>query len=181
LKNKRKAIFFSSLRINNGTNMDLHITFTFCKIDDFLKQFESQINQYLIGNDKGNRGPECSLSISEIMTILVLFQSIGWRNFKVFYTGFVVQFLKSYFAPLPSYNRFAELMPRVLLPMTLFAYQHTGKKTGIYYIDSTKLPVCELARSKRHKVFKDVACYGKTSVGWFFGLKLHLIVNHSVN
>ena len=55
---------------------------------------------------------------------------------------------------------------------------NSGKRTGIYYIDSTCLPVCHLKRSKRHKTFEDIAQYGRTSVGWFFGLKLHLVINH---
>jgi len=50
--------------------------------------------------------------------------------------------------------------------------------TGLYYIDGSCLPVCHLKRSKRNKVFNEIAQYGKTSVGWFFGLKIHLVINH---
>jgi len=52
-----------------------------------------------------------------------------------------------------------------------------GKCTGINYIDSTPLRVCHNRRIHQHKVFKDVAERGRYSMGWFFGFKLHLIIN----
>lgn len=91
--------------------------------------------------------------------------------------AFLMQHYKHYFPDLPSYNRFIELIPRAIFPMTLFTQIKSGKKTGIYYIDSSCLPVCHLKRSKRHKTFEQIAQYGKTSVGWFFGLKLHIVIN----
>src|SRR3954462_11141441 len=51
-------------------------------------------------------------------------------------------------------------------------------QTGLYYIDSTALPVCDNHRISRHKVFADLAQRGKTSMGWFFGFKLHLVFNN---
>ena len=78
---------------------------------------------------------------------------------------------------LPSYQRLIEIIRLALLPLVIFIQVHSGRKTGIYYIDSTALPVCHIKRSSRHKVFEGLAEYGKTSVGWFFGLKLHLVVN----
>ena len=151
----------------------------FCEIDDFCKELDQNISQPLLSAPtKGRRGPECCLAISEIMTIQILFQMIGYRNFKTFYTGFLQQFWRHNFPNLPSYNRFVELMSRSIFPLTLFTQLKCGKKTGIYYIDSSCLPVCHLKRSKRHKTFDAIAQYGKTSVGWFFGLKIHLVVNH---
>ncbi len=102
---------------------------------------------------------------------------IGYRNFKTFYTGYVMKFWKKYFPKLLNYNRFVELMPCCLCPLTIFTQIKSGKKTGIYYIDSSCLPVCHLKRSRRNKTFDEIAQYGKTSVGWFFGLKIHLVVN----
>jgi hypothetical protein len=151
----------------------------FCEIDDFCKEFDKNISQPLLtGPTKGKRGPECCLSISEIMTIQILFQMIGYRNFKIFYTGFLQLYLKKYFPKLPSYQRFVELIGRGIIPLTLFTQLKCGKKTGIYYIDGSCLPVCHIKRSKRNKVFKSIADYGKTSVGWFFGLKIHLVINN---
>jgi hypothetical protein len=160
--------------------MDMNqLTRIFCDIDDFCKNFNrDNLNKLLPGIIPTHRGPDCCLADSEIMTILVFFQSSGWRNFKSFYTNFLGVYWKKEFPRLPSYNRFIEIMSRVILPLILFSQLHTGKRSGIYYIDSTALPVCHLKRSRRNKVFEDVAEYGKTSVGWFFGLKLHLVVNN---
>ena len=88
-----------------------------------------------------------------------------------------MRFCQTDFPTLPSYNRFIELIPRVTIPLVLFSQLRSGKRTGIYYIDSSCLPVCNLKRSKQHKTFKQIAHYGKTSVGWFFGLKLHIVIN----
>ena len=152
----------------------------FCEIDDFCKEVDKNKSELLLpAPTKGGRGPDCCLSISEIMTIQILFQMIGYRNFKTFYTGFLQKYMTDYFPSLPGYVRFVELMSRSIFPLTLFAQLKCGKKTGIYYIDSSCLPVCHLKRSKRHKTFDAVAEYGKTSVGWFFGLKIHVVINHN--
>jgi transposase len=150
----------------------------FCEIDDFCKDLEKNMPQPLLtGPSKGPRGPEGNLSIGEIMTIQILFQMIGYRNFKTFYTGFLQKYWADYFPKLVGYSRFIELIPRTIFPLTLFTQFKSGKKTGIYYIDSSCLPVSHIKRSKRHKTFDEIAQYGRTSVGWFFGLKIHLVVN----
>lgn len=150
----------------------------FCEIDDFCKELEKNFPQPLLtGPIQGNRGPNCRMALSEIMTIQIAFQMVGYRNFKTFYTGYVSKYWKKYFPTLLSYNRFVELMRDTLCPLTIFTQIKSGKKTGIYYIDSSCLPVCHLKRSRRNKTFDEVAQYGKTSVGWFFGLKIHLVVN----
>ena len=112
------------------------------------------------------------------MTILVMFQMMRFRDFKTFYCGFLQIYWRSYFAYLPTYHRFVEIMQRATFPMTLFAQLKTGRRTDIYYVDSSGLPVCHLKRQKRHKTFQTIAQFGKSSVGWFFGLKLHIVINN---
>lgn len=150
----------------------------FCEVDDFCKELDQYSKHYfLTGPSKGKRGPECGLAASEIMTILVMFQMSRFRDFKNFYTGFLCVYHKSCFPRLPTYERFVNLMKRAIFPLTLFTQLKGGKRTGIYYIDSSCLPVCHLKRSRRHKTFDAIADYGRTSVGWFFGLKLHIVTN----
>ena len=51
-------------------------------------------------------------------------------------------------------------------------------RTGHYFIDSKTIELCHVRREKSHKVFKDFARKGKSSTGWFYGVKLHLVINH---
>lgn len=150
----------------------------FCDIDDFCKELDTYTQHKLLsGPTKSPRGPACQLAISEIMTVLVMFHFIRFRDFKTFYNGYLIKYWRNYFPRLPSYNRFVELIPRAIFPLTLFTHIKGGKRTGIYYIDSSCLPVCHIKRQRRHKTFAEVASFGRTSVGWFFGLKLHLVTN----
>lgn len=152
----------------------------FCQIDDFCKDFFPQWEAYMVseGNNCSKRGPQSGLVESEIMTILVLYHRSHFKHFKVFYEGVILQWLHPAFPGAPSYQRFIELLPRVSVPMMMFMQSCMGQKTNIYYIDSTPLPVCHNLRIRRHKVFKELAERGKTSTGWFFGFKLHLVFNH---
>lgn len=52
-----------------------------------------------------------------------------------------------------------------------------GQCSGISFIDSTKVAVCKNQRINQHKQFKDIAQRGHTSTGWFYGFKLHLVMN----
>lgn len=155
-----------------------NITKIYCEIDDFCKIFVPEFNKQLISTGNKKRNKPSKLSVSEVITIMILFHSGNFRNFKHFYIEYVNKHLKSYFPDLVSYNRFVELQQSATIPM--FAYFHCvsrGEKTGIYFIDSTTLKVSNNKRIYRHKVFQGLAKRGKTSMGWFFGFKLHLIVN----
>ena len=146
-------------------------------MDDFCKKFNESLNKALIPDEK-TKLKKSALSLSEAMTIIVLFHKSGFRFFKYFYCQMIVPFWKSAFPKLLSYNRFIEIMPRCLQALTSFFHQVKGEDTGISIIDSTKLVVCHNLRIKRNRVFKDLANRGKSSTGWFYGFKLHLIINH---
>lgn len=62
--------------------------------------------------------------------------------------------------------------------MTIFLQMCSlGKCTGISFIDLTLLKVCHIKREKQNKLFKGIATKGGSTMGWFFGFKLHLIIN----
>lgn len=66
-----------------------------------------------------------------------------------------------------------------MIPMALFLRLcELGACTGISFMDSFSLRVCHIKREHSHKVLKQAAKKGKTSVGWFYGLKVHLALNH---
>lgn len=111
------------------------------------------------------------------MTILVWFHHAGYRRFKQYYQECVASTLSKEFPCLPSYTRFIELAERVVIPLGMFLTTRYGQCTGISFINSTALDVCQNQRISQHKVFKGLAARSKTSTGWFYGFKLHLAVN----
>jgi hypothetical protein len=76
-----------------------------------------------------------------------------------------------------TYERFVVLMPSAFGPLSAYLKSLYGKCSGISFLDSTALAVCDNHRIHTHKVFEGVAERGKGSMGWFYGLKLHLVVN----
>ena len=150
----------------------------FCEIDDFCKEFYQYQTKYVLPNLNRKRNRYCRMSGSEIMTILILFHLSHYRTFKDFYHECVIRHLQSYFPDLVSYNRFLELKSYIIPILAVYMKYKSGTETGIYYIDSTTLKVCRNQRIHSHKVFDKIATRGKSSMGWFFGFKLHLVINH---
>lgn len=150
----------------------------FCAVDDFCNELQEKIVSKTIENqeDKKQRYRIPQLCESEIMTIVISFQTSGFRTFKQFYLAIQIIW-KKFFPKMPSYNRFVELMPRVLVQLTLFLFANKGRVTGISFIDSTVIKVCNVKRAKRNKVFSDLAAHGKSTMGWYFGFKLHIVIN----
>ena len=155
----------------------MDILTVFCEIDDFCNAFEPRFNQMLIGDGKRQRNKPSAMALSEVMTILVLFHLSGFRNLKTFYNGFVGQYLAAEFPHLSSYGRFVERQREALIPLWCYLHLRRGNCTGISFVDATTLKVCQNLRIPRHKVFAGSAGRGQTSVGWFYGFKLHLIIN----
>lgn len=148
----------------------------FVEVDDFYQGFERwAAPQQLSG--AARRGPRASLSASEIMTIVIHFHQQGYRDFKSFYQKHVCKHLTDEFPALVSYGRFTELMPRVVLLLCAYLQSRFGRCTGIAFVDSTPVAVCHNRRISRNRVFKGLAARGKSTMGWFYGFKLHLIVN----
>ena len=117
------------------------------------------------------------LTMSEVMSIVIWFHMKRYRDFKTYYQEYVQVSLKDEFPQLLSYGRFVELMSRAAIPLLAYMQARCAGQTGLAYIDATALKVCHNRRIPRHKVFKDIAPRGKTSLGWFYGFKLHLVVN----
>lgn len=152
----------------------------FVEMDDFCIEFASQLeNRPLLKDSTVNRrNRKGKLSDSEMMSIYLLFHFGQFTNFKHFYNQYVCKHLTDLFPCLTSYERFNAKQDRILLPLMLYLkYRGLGKSRGINYIDSTLLGVCHAKREKQHRVFKGVAAKGKSTMGWFFGFKLHLIIN----
>jgi hypothetical protein len=117
------------------------------------------------------------MCLSEVMTIVVSFHQSGYRTFKDYFLRYVQPPLRGAFPQLVSYSRCVELMAHALVPLGAYCQTRKGRSEGVAFIDSTLLSVCHPKRSGRHKVFAGLARWGRNSLGWGYGFKLHLVIN----
>jgi hypothetical protein len=111
------------------------------------------------------------------MTIVIYFHQSHYRDFKNYYRQYVTIHLENEFPNLVSYNRFVELMPSILLPLCFFIQCQPKTETGIYFADATPIKVCHVKRAASNRIFKKLAKKSKSTMGWFYGFKLHIVVN----
>jgi hypothetical protein len=156
---------------------EMSIEDLFCDVDDFCRLFLPDWHRQQLQGGKRKRLRGCRLALSEIMTILIHFHQSHYRDFKAYYLLHVCRHLAGAFPQRLSYNRLVALIPTVLVPLCVYLQTRKGQATGIAFIDATSLVVCHNRRIYSHKVFKKIAQRGKTSVGWFYGFKLHRVVN----
>lgn len=149
----------------------------FIVVDDFClalerwKQTQAQYRQAV------TRQPV--MSDAEMLTLLIFYQMSGYKCFEYYYEEMVATTLRSYFPQQVSYERFVALIPRLLPGLYVFLKWRTllSHRSGTYFIDSKKLPVCHNRRIHNHRVFAQQAKRGKSSTGWFYGFKVHLVIN----
>lgn len=154
------------------------LTKLFVELDDFMKIYEPEMKKHLLGEGSVKRNRCGKLTLSEVMTLLVYFHISGYRNFKDYYLKHMSVHLKEAFPDLVSYKRFVALISKAMLPLAAFMKsRRCGECTGISFVDSTTIKVCHIRRIHQHKVFKGLAERGKSSTGWFYGFKLHLVVS----
>jgi hypothetical protein len=160
--------------------MNVKITEIFYLVDEFCKEYDKakEGHELTQTTNKKTRNRKFRLCDSEVITILIIFHQGQFRNFKHFYINYVQLHMRSYFPETVSYNRFVELQQKVMLPMCVFLQMYClGKCTGISFVDSTPIRVCHIKREKQNKVFKGIAAKGQCSMGWFYGFKLHIVIN----
>ena len=148
----------------------------FLKVDDFCLAAErwAKANKIHCSACQGR------LTISEILTILIFYQHSGYKCFQYYYESGILGHWSSCFPKAVAYHRFLDFIPRCFNHLFVLAHVQCAEaaRTGTYFADSKKLPVCDNRRIGSNWVFKEVAKRGKSSTGWFYGLKLHLIINN---
>ena len=146
------------------------ITEIFCSIDDFCKEFVPFWQKSLLCNGK-KRVRSSKMSLSEVITIQVLFHLSGYKTLKEFYLGYVSNHLQKEFSDLFSYNWMVALKRDSFMPLAIYLKTFGFVDcSGISFIDSTALRVCDRRIIHQHKTFKDIAQTGQCSLGWFYGL-----------
>lgn len=156
--------------------MEIDYVTLFCLVDDFCKGFKPWYRKQLIADNKLRRNRSCRLRLSEVITLLIAYHQSGMACFKYFYLD-VCQRHKDLFPQLVHYDRFITLIKRAFPALVCLLKSLAGEVTEYLFIDSTPMAVCHNLRERKHKVFKGLAAKGRTSTGWFFGLKLHLLFN----
>lgn len=135
---------------------------TYCLIDDFYKAFEPQLKARLLTDGKRHRSRKCTLSLPELMTLVVLFQQIRYRQFKSFYLNHVCQHLRAEFPRLPTYQRCVEWLPRCAIALASLFEALTGKCSGVSIADSPPSPSVKTCE------FRLIGC----SRGWRRGVRV---------
>lgn len=150
----------------------MDLTETFCLVDTFC---------LALGRTRfpRTRGPASRLFPSEVITICIVFHRFRFRNFKFFYSFYVRTHLKKEFPHLVSYSHFLQLAYRLNPLIYAFLHASFGSSTKVNFIDSTPISVCHPNRANSHATFHGLAAWGKTSTGFFFGFKLHLVINEA--
>ena len=150
----------------------------FCVIDDFFKKFEPIYWQFLKQENKRKRIRLATLSLSEIVTIAICYKTSQVNNFKTFFQ-LLYQFESKLFKSLPCYKNMLSLINQHQLAIhALHRALSKGQACQYLWIDSTPLPVCKNKRIPRgHHALEDIASRGKSSIDWFYGCKLHLLMN----
>lgn len=155
----------------------IDLTTIFYQIDEFCKKFNHQVKKNTLSAGKNIRNRTIKLTQSEVMTISIWYHFSGYKDFKNYYEKHVLVYLKREFPGLVSYSRFIELRKIIIKPMIVFLITTMGSCTGKSFIDSFRLISCHAKRQSSHKTLKAISAKGKTSTGWFYGTKVHLIFN----
>ncbi len=155
----------------------------YCFVDDFLKGIIINI-RYALERPGKNHPPtkKHNLSLAELISLAIFRFFTGHKNWKDFY-----QHLKTYhqkdFPNLPKYGNFLEainklsLFANLMLQGFMNIFQNLTGENKLKFTDSTKLKVCEIKREFSHKVCLGIASKSKSTMGWFYGFRLHIICN----
>lgn len=155
--------------------MKIDFTEIYCRVDDFLNDLDSKA-QFIAGSSKP--GCKSRLDKSEVVTIIIGYWQSSYDCFKNYYLKQIWVHHRRDFAVV-SYCQFIKLMSSYLPLLVLILNSILDQCDGISFVDSSSLEVCKRYRISMHKVFAGIAARSRTTKGWFYGLKLHLIINRS--
>ncbi|MFA5831579.1 MAG: IS982 family transposase [Candidatus Paceibacterota bacterium] len=171
------------MTLSHHTNSQTILLLIFCFVDDFIKGIFNNIKFALARPDQ-NTPPtkKHNLSIAEIVALCIFRFFSGIKNWKDFY-----RHVRSYhakdFPNLPNYQNFISAANRlsgfaaILIQGFMQIFKNGTSVDDKKFTDSTRLPVCEIKREFSHKVAKNIATKSKSTMGWFYGFRLHIISN----
>lgn len=150
----------------------------FDQIDDLLKAMSASLKRKLLSDLKPKGGRPSGLSLQAILAFGIFRFAAGVKDVKHHHRKLLSSYSKE-LGKIPNYGNFNALMnqatPYVIFLLQWICYVNRSKQEGLHFMDSTPLKVCENKRIFDHKVCEDLAQRGKSSMGWFFGFKLHVV------
>lgn len=153
-----------------------HIVEVYCFVDNFVKMIDEKIGKNLVGR-------KSMLSKTDFITLTIFKQERGIKTTKQLYE-FVKEYMQKDFPPLPSYQQFNDGIKSTFKYFTIIVSALTKmtrqKNSKFHIVDSSPLPVCNNQYRFQAKLFKGLAGSGKNLNGWFWGFKLHLIINQDM-
>lgn len=171
------------MTLSKLSNLNTILITTYCFIDDFLKGILGSIMYALKRPDQHMPPiPKHNLTLAELVSLAIFRFFTGHRNWKDFY-----QHLKTYhrkdFPRLPVYENFLRAMNALSVVALLLLhgfmkfFRSITRTEDPKFADSSKLEACNIKREFSNKVAKNIAKKSKSSMGWFYGFKLHIICN----
>lgn len=153
-------------------SIDHQLTTIYCFVDNFFKAHPS----LAAWRTSNHNAP--LFTDAEVLTIALMQGYFGCATLKQTYL-LVQANAASAFPRLCSYQQWMARL-QALNPVIgyLVLASAGGAKHEYYVMDSKPIPVCHPIRHGRVRLLReDGAWFSKTTKGWFFGFKLHAIVN----
>lgn len=136
----------------------------------------SQKKLFITFNPKGGR--PSGLSLQSILAFGIFRYAVGIKDIKHYHRYLINHFPKE-LGHIPTYPNFNHLINQstsyVICLLLLICHYNKSSMPSLYFLDSSPLKVCENKRIFAHKVCEGIAKRGKSSMGWFFGFKLHVV------
>ncbi len=133
-------------------------------------------------------GRNHKLTPAELLTISLYRFVTKQQDFKTYY-GFLKGYHAREFPQLPHYSQVLryqkQLLPfESLLLSLLMAMNRSNFKNAkeyLMFVDGSEIPVCTNKRIFTHKVSRIIAQRSKSSKGWFYGFRLHILCDRKGN
>ena len=153
--------------------MPISPNFIMNELKDFYKVYLPFKDHYLLEKKENSRNKKTKISNIKILAIMIMYHLSGSSNFKFFYKFYISRI----FRKLPEYSWFMRLRERAFIDLMCFLHYKCVSTGKCFFIDSSPIKVCHNKRIKKHKTFKGLAERGYHSMGWFYGFKIHIIIN----
>jgi hypothetical protein len=154
---------------NNSAEFIIFVYLYFCEI---WKKIKTKLLP------KEEAGRKSTLTVPDLLTLGCMFVFSGIPTIKRFYE-FALFTWQDWFA-FPKYQNFIAGMNKAV-GLASICLQHLLKLFRLEYkahaLDSSALPVCRVKREYANKVCRGIAKKGYSTMGWFFGFKLHIVVS----